>query len=132
MIDIEGDPDRVHSMRPSITPLPSWGFRFLHRPVTLTSKEVQGLARLASLIRSSTEDADWGPVRIALGRLGRSLDGSAPNFVDQIVDVWIGIEAALSGNDQTDVSLRLRTRAASLLATHDDLRFNISGREISL
>jgi len=120
VIDIEGDPDPVHWVSPTITPLPSWGFRFLHRPVTLTAGHVPGLSRLVSFLGSWNASDDWIPLRIALGRLNRSLDGRTPGIVDQVIDLSIGLEAALAGTERTEIGLRLRTRAAGILATEVD------------
>lgn len=120
VIDIEGDPDWVHWVSPTITALPSWGFRFLHRPVTLTPKHVPGLSHLVSLLASWDLSDDWMPIRIALGRLNRSLDGRTPGIVDQVIDLSIGLEAALAGTERTEIGLRLRTRAAAVLATELD------------
>jgi hypothetical protein len=120
VIDIQGEPDRVRASHPAITPLPSWGFRFVHRPLTLSGKDVAGLTDLVALIGSFGEDDRWMTVRMALGRLGRSLDGLTPQLVDQAVDLAIGLEAALAGTDRTEIGLRLRTRAADLLATESD------------
>lgn len=44
----------------------------------------------------------------------------AHTWYDQLVDLATALEAALSGRDTTDVLLRLRTRAAALLATEQD------------
>lgn len=120
VVDIAGEPDRVRWISPSITPLPSWGFRFAHRPVTLAKADVPGLENLTSLLGSWRDDARWTAVRMALGRLSRSLDGHTPGLVDQAVDLAIGLEAALAGTDKTEIGLRLRTRAAHILATDAD------------
>jgi hypothetical protein len=120
VIDVQGEPDRVRASHPIITPLPSWGFRFVHRPVTLSEKDASGLTDLVALLRSFGEDEAWITIRMALGRLGRSLDGLTPGLVDQAVDLAIGLEAALAGTDKTEIGLRLRTRAADILATDTD------------
>lgn len=120
VVDIEGEPERVHWIGPSITPLPSWGFRFVHRPVTLSKSNVAGLTNLVSLIGSWGDEGSWVSVRVALNRLSRSVDGRTPGIVDQVVDLAIGLEAALAGTDKTEISLRLRTRAADILATDAD------------
>jgi|SRR5581483_811711 len=120
VVDMAGEPERVRWISPSITPLPSWGFRFAHRPVTLTDTDAPGLENVASLIGSWGEDSSWSAVRLALGRLSRSLDGYTPGLADQVVDLAIGLEAALAGTDTTEIGLRLRTRAADILATDAD------------
>jgi hypothetical protein len=120
VVDIAGEPNRVRWISPSITPLPASGIRFAHRPVTLAETDVPGLESLASLISSWGDDSSWSAVRLALGRLSRSLDGPTPSLADQVVDLAIGLEAALAGTDKTEISLRLRTRAADILATDAD------------
>ncbi|MGI8423631.1 MAG: hypothetical protein ACR2NO_05895 [Chloroflexota bacterium] len=120
VVDIAGEPDRVRWIHPSITPLPSWGFRFAHRPVTLGETDVMGLESLTSLIASWGDDPNWSAVRLALGRLSRSLNGHTPGLADQAVDLAIGLEAALAGTDKTEIGLRLRTRAAEILTTDAD------------
>lgn len=120
VIDIEGEPERVRWLSPTITPLPSWGFRFVHRPVTLSKTDIPGLTHLALLIGTWEKKTDWIATRIALGRLSRSLDGLTPGIADQVIDLAIGLEAALAGTDKSEISLRLRTRAAGILATDLD------------
>jgi hypothetical protein len=120
VIDIAGEPDRVRWISPSITPLPGWGFRFAHRPVTLAETDAQGLESLTSLMSAWGSDATWSAVRLAFGRLSRSLDGHTPGLADQVVDLAIGLEAALSGTDTTEIGLRLRARAANILAADAD------------
>lgn len=117
VVDVAGEPNRVRWISPSITPLPGWGFRFAHRPVMLAKTNVPGLESLTSFIGSWGDDPNWSAVRLALGRLSRSLDGHTPGFADQAVDLAIGLEAALAGTDKTEIGLRLRTRAADILAT---------------
>ena len=119
VVDIAGEPDRVRWISPSITPLPSWGFQLVHRPVTLSEARKLGLEYLASFI-CSMDEGSWAPVSMALSRLGRSLDGWTPGIMDQVVDLAIGLEAALAGTDKTEVALRLRARAADILATDAD------------
>ncbi|MDQ2881397.1 MAG: HEPN domain-containing protein [Actinomycetota bacterium] len=45
---------------------------------------------------------------------------SAKRWDENVVDLATALEASLSGTDKTDISLRVRTRAAALLATDDD------------
>ena len=122
MIDIAGEPERVRWISPTITPLPSWAwdYRFFHRPVTIGEHDIFGLTNLVTMIDTWSNDQGWIAVRVALGRLSRSLDGWSPSIEDQVIDLTIGIEAMLGGNDRTEIAARLRTRAAHLLATNDD------------
>ena len=56
---------------------------------------------------------------IAIERFNRSFE-EVPWF-DQLVDLGVGLEAALlDGSEKEEISLRLRSRAASLLATPGD------------
>ena len=66
------------------------------------------------------DDLKTNPLRLAIGRLNRLMDGPSTVFADAVIDLSIGLEATLSGSDTSDVSLRLRTRAADLLAATDD------------
>jgi hypothetical protein len=120
MVDVAGDPNNVRCLHPVITPLRSGGLRLVHRPTALSGRDTLGLSHLALLVDTWAADGDWIPVSIALGRLERSLDTSTPGIVDQVVDLAVGLEAALGGNEKTEISLRLRTRAANVLATDDD------------
>lgn len=45
---------------------------------------------------------------------------SAKRWGENVVDLTTALEASLSGTDKTDISLRVCTRAAALLATDDD------------
>jgi hypothetical protein len=119
-IDIAGVPGPLPTVGPEITPLPVWDFRFVHRPVILGPSDVAGLEALVGLIAGWGDAPEWAPVRVAVGRLARTLTERSPTFVDQAVDLAIGFEAALAGIDRTEVGLRLRTRAASLLAAPGD------------
>jgi hypothetical protein len=119
VVDIAGEPDRIRWISPSITPLPSWDFQLVHRPVTLSEATKQGLEYLVSFI-GSMDEGSWTPVSMALSRLGRSLDRWTPGIMDQVVDLAIGLEAALGDADKTEIGLRLRTRAANILATGAD------------
>ena len=66
------------------------------------------------------DDLETNPLLLAIGRLNRSVNGPSTTVADVVVDLSIGLEAALSGTDTSDVSLRLHLRAADLLATADD------------
>lgn len=120
-VDVEGEPEQVRWVSPSVTPMPVWKFRFVYRPALISPLLVPGLSALASLIRQFDGEATVSVgVRVALGRLVRSLDTWSPSLVDPIVDLAIGLEAALAGTDRTEVGLRLRTRAAGILAADGD------------
>ena len=117
----EGEPDRVHRYGPVITPLRQPWFRYGHRPVTLDADDVTPIETLAALLEGFANSADQStPLRLALGRFGRSLDETAASLPDQAVDLAVGLEAALAGKERTEVGLRLRLRAAQLLSSEID------------
>ncbi len=121
LVDIAGQPGLVHAHPPNVTRLPHWGFRFVHRPVTLDEVVVPGIESLVALLDELVTPGRWdSPLTIALGRLGRSLDGTMQSLVDQAVDLAVGLEAALAGTARNDIALRLRSRAAHLLGTEQD------------
>jgi len=72
------------------------------------------------LIKSWDDAENTSAVLIATGRLARSLDGRAPSTADQVVDLAVGLEAALAGPDKNEIALRLRSRAAGILTTDVD------------
>jgi hypothetical protein len=114
----DGEPDRVHRYRPQITPLRQPWFRYGHRPVTIINADVTPIEELCALVEQV--ESSTTSLRLALGRFGRSLDETSTNLPDQVVDISVGLEAALAGREKTEVSLRLRLRAAQLLSTDAD------------
>jgi hypothetical protein len=121
LLVVEGEPDRVHRYGPVITPLRQPWFRYGHRPVTLGGRHVPSIEALATLIgRLEDNAADSTPVRLAIGRFGRSIDETATGISDQVVDLAVGLEAALAGTERTEIGLRLRLRAAQLLSNDGD------------
>ena len=96
--------------------------RLAHRPAALATGDVAGLDVLCGRVDEwlGGDDLETSPLLLAIGRLNRSMDGPSTSVADIVTDLSIGLEAALSGTDRSDVSLRLRSRAADLLATDDD------------
>lgn len=95
VIDVAGNPGPLPTVGPAITPLPSWDFGFVHRPVTLRADDVGGYEALIGLMAGGGDASEWLPVRVALGRLARTLDELSPTLVDQIIDLSIGLERLL-------------------------------------
>lgn len=118
-VDIEGEPGRVRCISPIITPLQPRGFSDTHRAVSLSEHMVPALSDLAALVRAWSSVDDWSAVRVATGRFGRSFDGNS-DIADTIIDISIGLEAALAGSETSEIGLRLRTRAADILSTASD------------
>ena len=96
--------------------------RLAHRPVALVASDVAGIEVLCSRVDEwlGDNDLETNPLRLAIGRLNRSMDGPSTVVADIVTDLSIGLEATLSGTDTSEVGLRLRVRAADLLATAGD------------
>ena len=120
LASVEGDVGCVRWIHPAITPIRAWGYRFAHRSAVLGPEEATAITGLMPVVEEIETDDAWVGVRIALNRLNRSLAGQSPGVVDQVVDLAVGLEAALSGVDKTEIGLRLRSRAGALLATDED------------
>ncbi len=122
LVTIEGEPGNVRSSHAHIQPhVPRW-MRRAHRPVALGEGDVIGLEVLCRRVDEwlGGDDLKTNPLLLAIGRLNRSMDGPSTTAADIVIDLSIGLEATLSGTDTSDVSLRLRVRAADMLATADD------------
>lgn len=122
LVTIYGEPGNVPAMHPQFQPHISRFMRLANRPVALGAGDVAGLEALSSRVDEwfGGDDLEANPLLIATGRLNRSMDGSSVAVADVLIDLSVGLEAALSGTDSSDVSLRLRLRAADLLTTPDD------------
>ncbi len=122
LVTIDGEPGGVPTMHPRIRPHPPRGMRLAHRPTQLGPGDVTGLEVLCCRIDDwlGADDLEASPLGLAIGQLNRSLDGPSTTVADIVVDLSIGLEAALAGNDTSEVGLRLRVRAADLLATTED------------
>lgn len=122
LVTIEGEPGNVRSRHPQIQTHAPRLMRRAHRPVSLRADEVPGLEVLCSRVDAwlGGDELQTNPLVIGIGRLNRSMDGPSMAAADIVIDLSIGLEATLSGTDTSDVSLRLRTRAADLLSYVDD------------
>lgn len=81
-------------------------------------ERLAGINRLVSILDVGNEDKHFTSMRTAHYKF--ILSFHAHEWWDQIVDLSTALEGALSGTDSTDVILRLKTRAAALLATPED------------
>ena len=122
LVTIDGEPGNVRTMHPGIRQHVSRLMRLAHRPAALGTGDVAGLEVLCGRVDEwlGGDDLETNPLLLAIGRLNRSMDGPSTAVADIVTDLSIGLEAALSGTDRSDVSLRLRLRAGDLLATPDD------------
>ena len=122
LVTIDGEPGYVRTMPPRIYPHTPRSMRLAHRPVELRPSDTAGLEVLCSQLDKwlGDDDLDTNPLLLAIGRLNRSMDGPSTTVADIVLDLSVGLEAVLSGTEASDVSLRLRLRAADLLATVED------------
>jgi len=93
----------------------------LRRIVCLEARDPQRFKGLAEAM-SAAEGEPRGWLVTSFGMATRKLQMSyhAHSWDEQLVDLSTAFEAALSGRARTDVLLRLKTRAAALLATDSD------------
>jgi hypothetical protein len=93
--------------------------RISHRPIAITAEYRGSLERLLAgdLTRveaATRNDSDLG---FAIARHERVSNDHGLPYLERLLNVSIGVEAALGGPDRSDVALRLRTRAAELLGS---------------
>ena len=122
LVTIDGEPGFVRWIHPHIQPHGSPSVRFSNRAAVIKRGEVSGLESLRAMVRTWLGDdpSASNPLMLAIARLNRSLEGPSATEPQMAVDLAIGLEAALAGARSSSVSLRLRIRAADLLATSDD------------
>jgi hypothetical protein len=92
-----------------------------YRVHRITRGQIRGLKRLIEVVQTAlaagTED-EIPSITFALQRFNRSFQPTNPS--DRLADLAIALEAALGSEDRNEVTLRLRSRAAALLATRQD------------
>ncbi len=123
--ELVGLTTRVARMRPQMKE--SQGGLFGGMPIRRTAKLSEANASAFAKLGVALDDADVrreGMVAtsfdVALSRLNRSYRSGSQD--EHVVDLATALEAALIGSDKTkdEITLRLRTRAAALLATPED------------
>jgi hypothetical protein len=120
VVDITAAPGHVRFYRPEIV---RHDFGFMELVQRIGHIQPEHAAPIAAL---GDRLAVWGgddknphSLGIALSRFGRSF--VTRSWFDMLVDIAVGIEAALlGGSEQEEIGLRLRSRAAALLATPTD------------
>lgn len=102
-----------------VTPYDEWPVTV--RPAVVSSATVQPVERLLALY-DSTEHRTARELVHGLEMAVIKFTGSfSPKpWFEKIVDLATALEAALSGTDKTDVTLRICTRAAHILSTDTD------------
>ncbi len=94
----------------------------LRRTATLEPTDAPALAYIQELLRSShaSPGSDMAFTSLALALHKFTMSFHAHAWHEQLVDLATALEGALAGSDTSDVTLRLRTRAAALLNTPND------------
>lgn len=92
------------------------------RPAVLSEDSAGPIQAILTLydtvIPPQTDKQLIQPLDMAFLKYGGTF--SAKGWDEAVVDLTTALEASLSGTDRTDISLRVCTRAAALLATDDD------------
>ncbi len=118
-----GHPSVVSPMSCTVQPMRHAGaMRILYRPAALDRHLASRLSRLANgdLARVLTRGKTDTDLQFAIARLNRASTDHTLGALDRLLELSIGLEAALSGPGRSDVGLRLRMRSAAFLATNDD------------
>jgi hypothetical protein len=127
MLEVQGETHTVREFKPTVLRFRGAGPGFASptqlaaRVITLSSDDagrVDGLGRL----RAAAEQPRTGMVLTSFGMALQKfvLSFHAYDWFEQIVDLATAFEAALSGKEKDDVTLRLKTRASTLLFTDLD------------
>jgi hypothetical protein len=123
LVVAEGSPSHVSPLGRQLRRQPHAGMmRIGYRHARLTPEFLVAVDRLLRgdlglLLRADAASSD---LLVALGRFNRVMGNHEEPLLDRLMDVSIGLEAALGGPDRADLALRLRTRAALLLGVDED------------
>lgn len=116
-----GSPGFVHVERPYVREAEADSFWVKwHRPVVLRHDDLLGLNDLAAAFRDhdAATATKGSSLAVATGRFSRSFRPT--NWNDLVIDLAVGIEAALAGQSSQDLTLSLKSRAAYLLSMPGD------------
>ena len=118
--EITGEATLVRWMNPASTVFQGSHY-LVKRTAQLSSEGALAIESLGQLLDSMVQM----PPKMMVTSFGMALSKFASSFQgggwdEQIVDLMTAFEGALSGTSKTDVILRLKTRAAALLAESDD------------
>jgi hypothetical protein len=125
--EVQGETSRVRRFSPTMVRFRGAGPGLLASPlmirrtVRLTAADGPRVEGLWKLIASAERDRPGMILTsFAMAMHKFQLSYHAHTWYESLVDLATAFEAALSGKDKTDVVLRLRTRAAALLASEND------------
>jgi hypothetical protein len=120
LVEVYGQPTMVHPIGPSALELDPEAGTYWRRVGVLEPADLAGVGRLVELLTEldALPPKKLPSIVVAIGRFNRSYRPAA--WQDSVVDLAIGLEAALSDDSDRDLTLALRSRAAHLLAMPDD------------
>lgn len=132
MVEVQGETHAVREFKPIVVHFRGAGPGFASptqlaaRVITLCQDDVgrvDGLGRLLDEAQQDNPETAFTSFGMALQKFLVSFHAYV--WYEQIVDLATAFEAVLSGKEKDDVTLRLKTRAASLLCTDLDPAVNI-------
>lgn len=119
--EVRGEAGLVRSYDPDLTLLRSGGRSLIRRTTRLAAADSRPVAGLSGLLENlGTERTEMVVTSFDMAVMKFSESYLGTPWFDQLVDLSTALEAVLSGQDKQDVVLRLRTRAAALLAAPND------------
>lgn len=133
LFEVQGETSSVRRLTPHLIRFRGPGgwvasTRMVRRTARVEAADERRLEGLWRLL----DEAESGRPGMAVTSFGMAMhkfQGSyhSTTWFEQLVDLATAFEAAISGTDTTDVVLRLRIRAATLLATQEDTAEAIFG-----
>ncbi|MGW5557623.1 hypothetical protein ACWER9_10420 [Micromonospora sp. NPDC003944] len=128
MFEVQGASRPLHPPQPRIVQFRGAGPVYFSiappvaRDIVLSADDVPRIDGLDALLAGVEGSTQPGMVFTSFGMALNKFVLSYHSFgwFEQVVDLATAFEAAISGSSTSDVTLRLRTRAASLLATTSD------------
>lgn len=121
LYEVRGATTTIGRYGPQLMASPTGFISRIRRTAELSTADGPGLEQIADLVDSVDRTMDGltvSPSVLALNKYNRSY--LEARWYEHLVDLSTALEAALSGTDQTDVTLRIKHRSAALLATAND------------
>jgi hypothetical protein len=120
-LEVYGQPEMVHVGGPMAIAVDPDHASYWRRVGVVRPEQLAGVEAIAAQICELDERSPETippPIAVALSRFNRSHRGAA--WSDVVIDIAIGLEAALSTGEKDEITLRIRSRAAHLLARPGD------------
>jgi len=127
-LEVYGQPQMVHTGGPVATAVDPDHASYWRRVSIVRSEQLVGLEAIATQIcelDKRPSEKIPPPIAVAISRFNRSHRGAA--WADVVIDIAIGLEAALSTGEKDEITLRIRNRVAHLLARPGDSPADLFG-----